>query len=277
MRRPVAIALLVALVTAGCGFKHEPTGALAPHFPITVHDAAGRALTIATEPATILVDDPAGARILRSIGAPATVIAADATIASMKKRHPDLIVLSPETSPERADEISHRVGVPTYVLAGFALTSIERGAAQLGLATGHALAGRDLAVSLRARRVRLAREIANAKAQTVFADTGFGYSIPSGELLGALIKDAGGKLVGAAEPQPVSRPRLLKLDPDVYLTLRSSHASLKVLRKRELTAKLPAVLSGRVLIVDDRLVEPDQDAYTVLEQIEHFLHPETAP
>jgi ABC-type Fe3+-hydroxamate transport system substrate-binding protein len=277
VRRPVAIALLVALVTAGCGFKHEPTGSLAPHFPITVHDAAGRALTVADKPATILVDDPAGTRILRSIGAPATVVAPDASIASLKKRHPDLIVLSPDTSPARADMISQRVGVPTYVLAGFALTAIERGAAQLGLATGHALAGRDLALSLRTRRQRLAAQIASAKVETVFADTGFGYSIASGELLGALIKDAGGRLVGAGNPQPVSKPRLQKLDPDVYLTLRSSHVTLKLLRKRKLTAKLPAVLSGRVLIVDDRLVEPDQDAYTVLEQIEHFLHPETAP
>ena len=277
MRRPVAIALLVALVTAGCGFKHEPTGAIGPRFPITVRDAAGRVLTVAHEPATILVDDPAGARILRSLGAPATVVAAGASIASLKARHPDLIVLSPDTPPARADTISRRVGAPTYILAGFALTSIETGAAQLGLATGHALAGRDLALSLRARRERLARQIASAKVQTVFADTGFGYAIAGDGLLAALIKDAGGKLVGAGDPQPVSLKRLMGLNPDVYLTLRSSHVSLKVLRKRQLTARLPAVLSGRVLIVDDRLVEPDQDAYAVLAQIEHFLHPETAP
>jgi hypothetical protein len=37
------------------------------------------------------------------------------------------------------------------------------------------------------------------------------------------------------------------------------------------------VLSGRVLIIDDRLIEPDQDAYRLLEQIERFLHPEAAP
>jgi ABC-type Fe3+-hydroxamate transport system substrate-binding protein len=277
VRRPVAIALLVALVTAGCGYKHEPTGALAPHFPITVHDAAGRSLTIANAPATILVDDPAGAHILRSIGAHATMVATDASIASLKARHPDLIVLAPDTPPARADTISQRVGAPTYVLAGFALTAIERGAAQLGLATGHALAGRDLALALRARRERLAQQIASAKVLTVFADTGFGYSISSGELLAALIREAGGKLVGAGDPQPVSLPRLMRLNPDVYLTLRSSHVTLKVLRTRKLTAKLPAVLSGRVLIVDDRLVEPDQDAYTVLALIEHFLHPETAP
>jgi ABC-type Fe3+-hydroxamate transport system substrate-binding protein len=278
VRRPVAIALLVALVTAGCGFKHEPTGSLAPHFPITVHDAAGRALTVADKPATILVDDPAGTRILRSIGAPATVVAPDASIASLKKRHPDLIVLSPDTSPARADMISQRVGVPTYVLAGFALPSIEHGAAELGLATGHALAGRNLSLHLRDLREKLQRSIANAKQQTVFADTGFGYAIPgSGDLLAALVKAARGTLVGTGPPQPVSLPRLQKLDPDVYLTMRSSHVTLAILAKRKLTAHLPAVVSGRVLIIDDRLVVPDQDAYRALAQIARFLHPETSP
>jgi ABC-type Fe3+-hydroxamate transport system substrate-binding protein len=277
VRRPVAIALLVAVVAAGCGFKHEPTGALSPIFPVTVHDAAGRSLTISRQPTRILVMDPAGARILHTLGAKPTTVAADAPIASLKALHPGLIVMSPETSPARADLVARRVGAPTFVLAGFALASIERGAAQLGLATGHALAGRNLALSLRARRKELARQIASAQVQTVFGDTGFGYSIPPGDLLATLIKDGGGRLVGATNPQPVSLQRLLKLGPDVYLTLRSSHVTLSVLRKRKLTAKLPAVLSGRVLIIDDRLIEPDQDAYRLLEQIERFLHPETSP
>jgi iron complex transport system substrate-binding protein len=277
VQRPVAIALLVALVAAGCGFKQEPTGSVSPMFPVTVHDAAGRALRVPHQPTRILVMDPAGERILRSIGSKPTLVAASASIASLEARRPDLIVMSPDTSPARADLVERQVGAPTYVLAGLALAAIEHGAAQLGLATGHPLAGRNLALSLRARRERLQRQIANAKAQTVFGDTGFGYSIPSGTLLGALITAGGGRLVGTGDPQPVSLPRLQKLDPDVYLTLRSSHVTLQVLRKRKLTAKLPAVLSGRVLIVDDRLIEPDQDAYRVLEQIERFLHPETAP
>ncbi|MEO9176329.1 MAG: ABC transporter substrate-binding protein [Gaiellales bacterium] len=277
MQRPVAIALLVALVAAGCGFKQEPTGAVSPRFPVTVHDAAGRALTIARQPTRILVMDPAGARILHSIGSKPTMVASTASIASLEAHHPDLIVMSPDTSPARADLIEQKVGAPTYVLAGLALPAIEHGAAQLGLATGHPLAGRDLALSLRAQRERLERQIANAKVQTVFGDTGFGYSIPAGTLLGALISAGGGQLVGTESPQPVSLPRLQKLDPDVYLTLQSSHVTLKILRKRKLTAKLPAVLSGRVLVIDDGLIEPDQDAYRLLEQIERFLHPETAP
>ncbi|HEY1479323.1 MAG TPA: ABC transporter substrate-binding protein, partial [Gaiellales bacterium] len=272
MRRPFAIALLVAMVAAGCGFKHEPTGALAPRFPITVNDAAGRSVTIAREPTVVLALDPAAVRILRSIGAPQTPVDADASIATLKARHAGLIVMSPDTTPERADEVEHALGVPTYVLAGFALPSIEHGAAELGLATGHALAGRNLSLHLRDLREKLQRSIANAKPQTVFADTGFGYSIAgSGDLLAALVKAARGTLVGTEPPQPVSLPRLQKLDPDVYLTMRSSHVTLAILAKRKLTAHLPAVVSGRVLIIDDRLVAPDQDAYRALAQIARFL------
>jgi ABC-type Fe3+-hydroxamate transport system substrate-binding protein len=267
----------VAVVATGCGFKHEPTGALAPTFPVTVHDGLGRAVTLANQPTTVLALDAAGAKILRSIGAPATLVDETASLASLKARQPDLVVLPATTSASTADSTSQRLGAPTYVLAGFQLPSIERGVAQLGLATGHALAGRNLAIGLRARRGRLAKSIANATPQTVFVDTGFGYSISPSELLSTLVGVAGGTLVGAKEAQPVSPKGLLALDPNVYAIERSSHVTLRVLRKRKGTAHLPAVLNGRVLTIDDRLLEPDQDAYRLAEQIARFLHPESSP
>jgi ABC-type Fe3+-hydroxamate transport system substrate-binding protein len=70
---------------------------------------------------------------------------------------------------------------------------------------------------------------------------------------------------------------LQTLAPDVYVIERSSKETLKVLRRRKATKDLAAVKSGRVLILNDRLVEPDQDAYRVLELIARFLHPETLP
>jgi ABC-type Fe3+-hydroxamate transport system substrate-binding protein len=279
VRRPAALALLVAVavVATACGFKHEPTGALAPTFPVTVHDGLGRSVTLANQPTTILALDAAGLKILRSIGAPATRVAPGASVASMHARHPDLVVMGAETAASTADSMAQRLGAPTFVLAGVQLASIERGVAQLGLATGHALTGRNLAIGLRARRGRLARSIANAKPQTVFVDTGFGYSIPSDGLLPTLVGVAGGTLVGAEQAQPVSAKALIALDPDVYAVERSGHVTLRVLRKRKGTAHLPAVLDGRVLTIDDRLLEPDQDAYRLAEQIARFLHPEASP
>jgi cobalamin transport system substrate-binding protein len=275
--RPVAIALLIAAIAAGCGFKQEPTGTLPVRFPVTVTDALGRSLTLETPPKTVVATDPAAERILRSIGAKAVLVDPGATIAALRERHPDLVVLGPQTGRHRADAVAQALDVPTYVLAGSALSSIERGAAVLGLATGHGLAGRDLALSLRGRRERIEQQIASAPEQTVFADRGFGFSIGPTDLLATLIRDARGRLVGAGGAQPVTRKRLLALDPSVYLIERSSHQTLALLRKQPLTASLTAVRSGRVLVVDDQTVEPDQDAYDLLEQIARFLHPETAP
>jgi ABC-type Fe3+-hydroxamate transport system substrate-binding protein len=277
VRRPVAIALLVAVVAAGCGYKQEPTGALKPTFPVTVHDAAGRAIRIPHAPQTIVVLDPAGARILRALGARLTLLAPDAPVSQIRARHPDLLVLPPDTSQAGADSLAERVGAPAYVLAGFQLKLIERGAAQLGLATGHALAGRDLALELRARRLELVKRIAHAKVQTVFIDTGFEYSIAPGDLLGNLVSIARGRVVGTGQPQPVQAARMKALAPDVYVIERASKETLKVLRRRKATKDLAAVRSGRVLILDERLVQPDQDAYRTLELIARFLHPESLP
>jgi ABC-type Fe3+-hydroxamate transport system substrate-binding protein len=277
VRRPAAIALLVAVVAAGCGYKQEPTGALRPTFPVTVQDAAGRSIEIAATPHKVVVLDPAGARLLRAIGVRLTLLAPDAPVSQLRAQHPDLLVLAPDTSGADADTISQRVGAPAFVLAGFQLKLIERGAAQLGLATGHALAGRDLALSLRERRLSLRKRIASAKVQTVFVDTGFEYAIAQGDLLANLVRVAGGMVVGTAQPQPVSTVRMQSLAPDVYMLERSSKETLKILRRREATGNLAAVKSGRVLIIDDRLVAPDQDAYRALELIARFLHPESLP
>jgi ABC-type Fe3+-hydroxamate transport system substrate-binding protein len=275
--RPAAIALLVAVVAVGCGYKQEPTGALEPTFPVTVQDAAGRSIEIARAPAKVVVLDPAGASLLRAIGVKLTLLAPDAPVSQMRAQHPDLLVLPPDTSRDDADTIASKVGAPAYVLAGFQLRLIERGAAQLGLATGHALAGRDLALALRTRRLTLVRRIQSATVQTVFVDTGFEYSVAPGDLLANLVRVARGKVVGTAQPQPVAPARLRRLDPNVYLIERSSKETLKVLRRRRATKTLTAVKSGRVLILNDRLVAPDQDAYRVLELIARFLHPEALP
>src|SRR4051794_28818415 len=110
VRRPAAIALLVAVVAAGCGYKQEPTGALKPTFPVTVQDAAGRSILVSKAPQKIVVLDPAGARILRAIGSRLTLLAPDAPVAQLRARHPDLVVLPPDTTREDADALTRQIG-----------------------------------------------------------------------------------------------------------------------------------------------------------------------
>ena len=269
----------MAVVAAGCGYKQEPTGALKPTFPVTVHDAAGRSIELAHAPQKVVVLDPAGARLLRAIGVKLTLLAPDAPVSQLRAQHPDLLVLPPDTSRDDADTIAQRVGAPTYVLAGFQLALIERGAAQLGLATGHALAGRDLALGLRARRLSARRRGSRTRRCRRCSPTPASSTRSrAGDLLANLVRVAGGKVVGTEQPQPVERARMQ--------SARARRVPARALEQgdaqgpaaaRAATKDLAAVRSGRVLILDDRLVAPDQDAYRVLEQIARFLHPESLP
>jgi ABC-type Fe3+-hydroxamate transport system substrate-binding protein len=83
VRRPAAIAVLVAVVAAGCGYKQEPTGALKPTFPVTVQDAAGRSIEIPKAPAKVVVLDPAGVKLLRAIGVKVTLLTPDTPVSQL--------------------------------------------------------------------------------------------------------------------------------------------------------------------------------------------------
>ena len=67
----------------------------------------------------------------------------DAPVSQLRAQHPDLLIVPADTTTAEADSLARRVGAPTYVLAGFQLRAIEHGAAQLGLATGHARRGAE--------------------------------------------------------------------------------------------------------------------------------------
>ena len=266
----------MAVVVAGCGYKHEPTGALAPTFPITVHDAAGRPITLAHQPSTILVLDPAGARILKKLGAPATLTPPDAPVSQLRAQHPDLLIVPADTTTAEADSLARRVGAPTYVLAGFQLRAIEQGAAQLGLATGHALAGRE--PRPRAARSGASSSPGGSRARSrrrVFVDPASGTRSRRETLLATLVRVAGGRArrSGAAPARLPEAPRA-PWTPTCTRSSARARITLDVLRKRKGSKNLAAIRSGRLLIVDDRLVQPDQDAYRALEQIARFLHPE---
>ena len=176
--RPAVLAVLVAVVVAGCGFKHEPTGALAPTFPITIHDAAGRPITLEHQPSTILVLDPAGARILKKLGAPATLTPAGrARLAAARAasrppdragRHDDRRGRLARTASRRPDLRARRVPA--------ACDRAGRGTARARDRATRS-PGANLALALRKRRQELARRIASAKPQSVFVDLGYGYSI----------------------------------------------------------------------------------------------------
>ena len=147
--RPAVLAVLVAVVVAGCGFKHEPTGALGSDLP-DHHPRRGRSPDHARAPAR---QDPR-ARPGGGSDSQGTRRAGDAHPAGRARLAAARAASRPPDRPGRHDDRRGRLARTASRRADLRARrvparAIEQGAAQLGLATGHPLAGRNLALALR--------------------------------------------------------------------------------------------------------------------------------
>jgi ABC-type Fe3+-hydroxamate transport system substrate-binding protein len=275
---PVLVALACAMLAAGCGFRKEPTtsGALQPVFPLTVQDADGRAVLVRALPRHVVTLDPGADRVLRSIGVQAQLLPASTRLDSLGSDKADLIVLPASTSTATAEALARRLKIPTFVFAGTHLQPIEHAALSLGIATGHAAQGEQVALKLRARREDLARRLAGLKRPKVFVDVvGLGVPPPPRSLIATLVDLAGGRLVGTGDVStPVSAKRLRELDPDWYVTTRRTGLTLRLLRTRPKLAKLRSIRDGHFMIIDERLLQADDRAYSLLRTLARRLHPD---
>ena len=109
----------------------------------------------------------------------------------------------------------------------------------------------------------------------MFVDTGFFTTARDQSLIGDVIREAGGRNVagGAAESGPVDVSELLRLDPDVYMTLSDTSVTLRDLRRNPRTRKLRAVRQGRFVIVDAALLQPGPRIGQGLAAVARELHP----
>ena len=113
----------------------------------------------------------------------------------------------------------------------------------------------------------------------VFVDNGFFYTIDPNGPAGQLLSMAGGINVAAdaepGKPYPLSKLRAAK--PQAYLAVAGRGTTLAGLRTSRATKRLPAVRSGRFLLIDaTALTDRGPRVVATLRQIAHELHP-TAP
>jgi ABC-type Fe3+-hydroxamate transport system substrate-binding protein len=275
--RAITASALVALALAagGCGLKQEPTGTgVAEHYPLTIDDAAARSVVIRARVENAVSLDPGGAGLLRSLGVRVQVPPSGATPADVRRAEPDLVIVPASTRGQAAATLASEAGAPVFVNAGRKLTLVEHVALELGRAAGRGSQGRKLALALRRRRQAVVREVADRPHPRVVIDIGLGFAPEADSLLVALVRLAGGRVVGLDGKQPISPARLRTLRPDVYLATASSDVTLASLRADAATRDLPVVQAGRVVTVDDSGLVPDQSAYALLEQLARDLHPE---
>jgi ABC-type Fe3+-hydroxamate transport system substrate-binding protein len=273
--RPLLLCVLVvALVASGCGFKGEPTGATVPvAYPVTVVDGAGRQVTVAARPGTVVTTDAGAARLLGQVGVTARRLPAGAALRRIAGAGGGLIVLGPSASTEDADALSQAAHRPVFVMGDAGLVPIEQAVVELGLATGAAARASDVAAGLRARRLAVEHRVRGTRPVRVFVDMGLGLGPPRGSLLERLVTLAGGRVInagsGAAGPA-----RIRRLHPDAYVATRASGVTLGSLRHTHATASIPAVRDHRVVVVDQRRLVDDDRAYRLLLTLARALRPD---
>ena len=273
MRAAPCLLFLAAALVAGCGVKSEPKAELQPTFPVTVEDAAGRDVVLEDAARRVVAVGPSSGRLVRLLGTKAAIVPQGTPPGRLVERRPDLVVL-PAGDAGRADQIAKGAGAPAFVMAEVQLAPLESALAALGLATGHAVRGRNLALELRGRRREVTRRLEGTRPVKVFIDLGLQIPAPRGSLIANLARRAGGRQVGPDGPGAASPAELHKADPDVYLVPHSSGITLEQLRRNPATADLRAVQEGRVVVLDDRLVSADDRAYDALERLAAAFHPE---
>ncbi|HEU4737218.1 MAG TPA: ABC transporter substrate-binding protein [Solirubrobacterales bacterium] len=163
--------MALLLLSAGCGGSSDgsaaPESAAGDGFPVTVEDAT-RSVTVERRPERIVSLSPSATETLFALGAGAQVIAVDEesdyppevprtdlssyqpNVEAIVGYDPDLVVL-PASVPRDVSAGLRRVGLT--VLAEPAPANLDDAYAQfgeLGVATGHAAAGRRLAGEVRA-------------------------------------------------------------------------------------------------------------------------------
>jgi ABC-type Fe3+-hydroxamate transport system substrate-binding protein len=272
MLRGLGATLLLAfgLIAVGCGERSEPVGPAEDLFPLTI-TTAERSLTIPSPPRRIVVLEGGSESILEALGAP--VVASNVAVADLEGLRPDLVV-APSTTSERALSEAAAAGTPVYVTQDTSIAEIERSVTQLGLIIAEPSTARRLVRGVERQRQRLRRLLRGRPRTTVFVDFGRRETASDNSLVGDLIREARGRNAGADVPEgiPVPVDELVALDPEVYVSVGGP--TLQQLRKGTRTRQIRAVKSGRVHVLDERLLSATPAIARGIDRLARALHPD---
>lgn len=289
-------ALAVPTALLGCGERPEPTGDIAPTYPVTVQGASDVPVVLEQFPERIVVLDRGPAEMLdalgvgdRIIGAPAGVGLLDGTdpedvvtengrvdVEAIVALAPDLIVATPEVDPVRREQARDESGAPLYLQPSRTAEDIIQAAFDLGALVGEPVTARRLAASLRDDLAAIEARLAEVDPVTVFVDTGLFVTLSSNTIFGDILARAKGSNV-APDPSsgPISASALAAADPDVYLVTSDSRLSLETLRKRADTRNLTAIREGRFAVIAlDLVTTAGPRVAEAVQELAVALHPD---
>ena len=276
-------ACVLLLVASGCGERSEPTGAVAPLYPVTVQGAGERPAIAQSTPRRIAALGRAPKAILRALGAGDRLVRLDAgltgpvLVRALDRVRPDLIVATRNSDAIDLARARTRTRATVYVAPDSSLQDVERSITDLGLLVDRPLSAREIDGRIERERRALAERLRGEPVVRAFVDTGFFATVPDHSLLGDLVREARGHSVGGPSPEPgepFDLNRLARLNPQVYLATSDSGTSLASLRKNPKTRRLAAVRAGRFGVLPARLVEPGPQVAAGLEAVARLLHPD---
>ncbi len=267
---PAAVILVLAFAAVGCGERGEPVGPADELFPLTI-TTADRSLTIPSPPRRIVVLEGGPEAMLDALDAP--VVASNVAVSDLAGLKPDLVV-APSTTSDRLLSQAAAAGAPVYVTHDTSITEVERAITQLGLIAAEPAAARRLVRDIRLERQMLSRLLRGTPRTTVFVDLGGRQTASDNTLVGDLIREARGRNVGGDVPDglPVPVDELLALDPEVYVS--AGGPTLEQLQRGVRTRRLRAVKSGRVHVLDERLLSATPAIAQGLDRLARALHPD---
>ena len=297
----VAVLALLAVLTAACGERTEPTGALEQPYPVTVQGAGERPTVAQAQPERIVALDPGAAELVialgardRLVGIPAGVRrgngprqAPGAAVQVVSRNgqvqvdevaalEPDLIVATPGMDLIDLARAQRESGAALYVQPSSSVDDVMRATLELGFLVGEPVTARRVAEQIRADVATVEDTIAGLPSRTTFVDTGFFIPAPERSLLGDLVRRAGGRSIAGETPSPEPFPleRLRRSNPQVYLATSESQVTLEDLRANPATADLGAVRRGRFAIIQSELANrPGPRVGRALKQIAAALYP----
>jgi ABC-type Fe3+-hydroxamate transport system substrate-binding protein len=257
-----AIAVAAPLLLTGCGQRSEPTGSKVQLYPVTVEQPAGPPIVLTRKPESVAALTPQAATLLSSVlsqtvdpqGSPGKA---------------QLVVITPESLIKRTPHV--------YVAPDESIADVEKALTELGLMLDRPIRARQLVAGIEAKRNTVRRRLKGVKPVTIFVDTGFFTTVSTKSLLGDLIKQAGGKNIAGAAPQPgpFSVSTLRKQNPDYYLATQDSGTTLADLRRNPRTRHLKAIHEdGHFAILADKVVQPGGEIGDELLAIAKYLHPD---
>lgn len=274
-------ALALLLAGTACGERKEPTGPLAQVYPVTVQGAGERPAVVRSTPHRIVPLGAGPRQILLALGLQSRTVTINdqlvglPLVAQIRHARPDLIVASGDTDPldlARAHASTHAA---VYVEPDGSLDDVARAIGDIGLLTGRPVAARHVTAALEQERRSVEAKVRGTPAVSTFVDAGGFGTISGRSLLGDLLREAHGTSIAGASPEqgPFPLGRLAKLDPQAYISVSSTAATLKQLRGNPATKHLRAVRDGRFGVVAARLAAPGPDVGVALVRIARILHP----